>query len=65
MIELQGIQVLVSLQEIQIFVNPPEIDLASKDRPVDPAVQIHDVRENQTIVTEEDIDLPRISPFIN
>jgi hypothetical protein len=65
MIENLGTQVLVFLQENQIFLNPLEIDLASKDHPANPAVQIHGVRENQTIVAEEDIDLLRISPFIN
>lgn len=62
MIELQGIQVLVSPQETQIQVNRPAIDLVSNDPPADPIVQIQDVRKNQAVVTEEDIDLPLISP---
>lgn len=62
MIEHQGIQVLVSPQETQIQVNPPAIDLVSNDPPADPIVQIQDVRKNQAVVTEEDIDLPLISP---
>ena len=58
MTELLGIQLLVILKEIQILVDPRVIDPASRDLQVDPTVQIHEVQKNQTIVAEEDIDLP-------
>lgn len=73
-IELQGIQVLISPQEVQAIVIPaatdPIYNILPADHPevqiqADPAVQIHDLLEIQTIVQEEDIDLPLIFPFIN
>ena len=61
MTELLGIQVLTILKEIQILADPRVIDRVSNDLPVDPAVQVHEVQKNLTIVVEEDIDLPLLS----
>ena len=55
---LQGIQVLVTPQELQVFVDLPTIDLAFNDPPAGPVVQNQEVRKNQAIVKEEEIDLP-------
>lgn len=53
----QGIQVLVTPKELQVFVNLPIVDLKFNDRPADPGVQIQEVRGDQAIVKEEEIDL--------
>lgn len=53
---LQGIQVLVTPQEIQVLVGLPKIDLAFNDHPADPEVQIQEVRGDQAVVKEEEID---------
>jgi hypothetical protein len=53
---LQGIQVIVTQQGLQVFVDLPKIDLTFNDHPADPAVQIQEVRGDQEIVKEEEID---------
>jgi hypothetical protein len=53
---LQGIQVLVTPQELQVFVDLPKIDLAFNDLPADLVVQNQEVRGDQAIVKEAEID---------
>ena len=53
---LQGIQVLVTQKGLQVLADLLTIDQQCNDHPADPAVKIQEVREDQEIVKEEEID---------